>query len=115
MGLTSEEPRSIINCTKCGKKGHFEYNCWGNCPVCGEKGHRPGSCEQSPEKLKIIAKKRRRRKRFEENKRLKSKLLKTKTQIDLPHSESSSQYWVDSLSDADTVVYPVLTAGFRMR
>merc|ERR1711936_663099 len=49
-------------------------------------------------------KRRRKKKRFEENKKLKSKLLKTKTQIDLPDSESSGQYWADSLSDADTVV-----------
>merc|ERR1712030_302883 len=63
-----------------------------------------GSCEQSPEKLQIIDRKRRKKKRFEENRKLKLKLLKTKSQIDLPDSESSGQYWADSLSDADTVV-----------
>ena len=55
--LTSDKPRSKENCTNCGKKGHLEYNCWGNCPVCGEQGHSPGSCQLSPEKIKAIAKK----------------------------------------------------------
>merc|ERR1712055_172165 len=66
--------------------------------------HRPGTCESSPEKIQILAKKRRRKKRWEENKKLKLKLLKTKSQIDLPDSESSGQYWAESLSDGDTVV-----------
>merc|ERR1712237_323594 len=102
--LTSEKPRSKENCTNCGKKGHLEFMCWGNCPVCSEKGHSPGSCESSPEKIKSRIRRRRKKKRWEENKKLKSKLLKTKSQIDLPDSESSGQYWAVSLSDADSVV-----------
>ena len=40
--LTSEKPKSRENCTNCGRKGHLDYNCWGDCPACGEQGHSPG-------------------------------------------------------------------------
>merc|ERR1712082_60653 len=102
--LTSEKSRSKENFTNCGKKGHLEYNCWGNCPVCSEQGHSPGSCQLSPEKIKATAKKRHRRKKWAENTKLRLKLLKTQSQIELPDSESSGQYWAESLSDGDTVI-----------
>ena len=100
--LTSEKPKS--NCTNCGKRGHSESNCWGNCPVCGEQGHSPGSCQLSPEKIKEKAKKRRRRKKWAENKKLRLKLQKTQAQQNLHEPESSGQYWAESLSDGETVI-----------
>ena len=90
LGFSIEE-----NCTRCGKKGHLEDNCWGNCPVCGELGHKPGSCQLSPEKIKTIARKRQKSKKWE-------KVRKRKTQLPVP--ESSGQYWAESLSDNDTVI-----------
>ena len=102
--LTSEKPKSKENCTNCGKKGHTQYNCWGNCPVCGEQGHSPGSCQLSPEKIKARAKKKRRRIKYAENKKLRLKLQKTQSQQNLLGSESSGQYWADSLSDGETVI-----------
>merc|ERR1711888_209655 len=99
MGLIkcarSEKRSTTVNCTQCGKKGHLEYNCWGNCPVCGELGHKPGSCQLSPEKIKTIARKRRKIKKWD-------KVRKRKTQLPVP--ESSGQYWAESLSDSETVI-----------
>ncbi|MED5543185.1 MAG: hypothetical protein VX721_03735, partial [Thermoproteota archaeon] len=102
--LTSEEPRSRENCTNCGKKGHLEINCWGNCPACGGQDHSPGSCQLTPKELKIKDKKRRQRKKWAENKKLKLKMQKIQTQQNLPDEESSGQYWADSLSDGETVI-----------
>ena len=102
--LTSEKPKSRENCTNCGKKGHLEYNCWGDCPACGEQGHSPGSCQLSPEKIKAKAKKRRRRKKWAENKKLRLKMLKTQSQQNLLDTESSGQYWAESLSDGETAI-----------
>merc|ERR1711947_69075 len=102
--LTSEKPRSRENCTNCGKKGHLEYNCWGDCPACGEQGHSPGSCQLSPEKIKAKAKKRHRRKKWAENKKLRLKMQKNQAQQNLLDEESSGQYWAESLSDGETVI-----------
>ena len=74
--LTSEKPMSRENCTDCGRKGHSEINCWGDCPACGEQGHRPGSCQLSPELIRAKNRKRRRRKKWAENKKTKIKNAK---------------------------------------
>ena len=102
--LTSEKPRSKENCTNCGKKGHLEYNCWGDCPACGEQDHSPGSCQLSPEKIKAKAKKKRNRHKWAENKKQKLNMLKIQTQQNLHDAEFSGQYWADSLSDGETVI-----------
>ena len=60
--LTSDKPRSKENCTNCGRKGHSEFNCWGDCPACGEQGHSPGACQLSPEKIRSKEKRKRHRK-----------------------------------------------------
>ena len=71
--LTSEKPRPKENCTNCGRPGHSDFNCWGDCPACGEQGHSPGTCQLSPEKIRAKEKRKRRRKKWAENKRLKLK------------------------------------------
>merc|ERR1712002_221119 len=86
--LTSEKPRPKENCTNCGRKGHSDYNCWGDCPACGEQGHRPGSCQLSPEKIRAKEKRKCRRKKNAENKRLRLKLQKTQSQQNLLDPES---------------------------
>ena len=92
------------NCVNCGQKGHLRRNCWGNCPACGEPGHNPGDCQISPEKIKAREKRKKRRRRNINNKRLKLKLYKTKSDTNLPEDQSNSKFWVDSLSDCETVV-----------
>ena len=61
--LISEKPRSQENCTNCGRKGHADYNCWGDCPACGEQGHSPGSCQLSPERIRARETRKNKRKR----------------------------------------------------
>ena len=102
--LTSEKPRPKEHCTNCGRKGHSDFNCWGDCPACGEQGHSPGTCQLSPEKIRAKEKRRKRRKKWAENKRLKLKMLKTQSKQNLPDEESSGQFWAESLSDGETVI-----------
>merc|ERR1712055_693013 len=76
--LTSEKPRPKENCTNCGRKGHSDFNCWGDCPACGEQGHSPGTCQLSPEKIRAKEKRKHRRKKNAEKKGLKLKMKKKK-------------------------------------
>ena len=82
--LTSEKPRPKENCTNCGRPGHSDFNCWGDCPACGEQGHSLGTCQLSPEKIRAKEKRKRRRKKWAENKRLKFKMLKTQSKQSHP-------------------------------
>merc|ERR1711888_506666 len=102
--MASNKPMSEENCTNCGQKGHPKYNCWGTCPACGELGHSPGTCQLSPERIRAREKRKRKRKRQADNKRLKFKLYKNQSDLNLPEVESNSKFWADSLSDGETVI-----------
>ena len=44
LQISKHPTPSKLNCTNCGKVGHFPSNCWGKCPTCDQFGHRPNSC-----------------------------------------------------------------------
>ena len=103
----SNKPKSKDNCTNCGQQGHLNINCWGICPACEETGHRPGTCQLSQNQIISRENKRKRKLRsIRKKRRLKRKLDKTQSDLNLPdkEDESNSNFWADSLSDGETVI-----------
>ena len=107
LQISKQPPPSKLNCTSCGKVGHFPSNCWGKCPTCDQFRHRPNSCLLTRQEKRRIERARKRKfKAVLKQRNMRKKANEPNFNLELPdeYDDSEDNHWTASLNDSRETV-----------